>query len=575
MLRYLSLAILAALAVASQADVLTSRASVANWGVQVSGRSSSSAIDATGSYVAFVSSAADLIVGDTNGKDDIFVYDRFWRTTTRVSIATGGTQANNISQSPAISPDGRYVAFVSFATNLVPNDTNNQADIFVHDRVTNTTTRVSMGVGDQQANHESRNPSIGSGIICFDSFASNLVPNDTNQMPDVFTFNMSTGVISRVSLTLDGGQANSMSDQSRISADGSTVAFRSLATNLVPDDTNMAADIFVRSISNGTTELVSRDFGFQFANSNSSSPSISADGRFVAFVSDASDLVPDDTNGLTDVFVRDNLCTFTQRASISTTMEEANGPSSKPTVSGDGRFVSFFTFATNLVEQPLGFNENVVLRDTWMFETSLISRNTPGIASNFISQAPAMSGDGRFVAYESFATNLVSDDTNNNMDVYMADLQASSEGPSQFQVVRGTVVGGDLESLQSSDNQRLLLGPGITFSSQQDPIELYVIGDLGASQPASLDVVVESSANTANIRQKVEIFDYQTCTWKPLSQGPLAAADSFQSGQPVGPMSDFISMGQVWVRLTYRAIGPVFLYPWQARIDQVRFVISE
>jgi Tol biopolymer transport system component len=575
MFRYSCLLILAAVATAANSDVLTSRASVANWGAQASGMSSAPAVDGTGSFVVFISSAPDLVAGDTNGKDDVFVYDRYWRTTTRVSVSTNGTQANNLSQSPVISQDGRYIAFVSFATNLVPNDTNNQADVFLHDRFTHATMLVSAGVNGTQANHESRNPSIGGNLVCFDSFASNLVANDTNQVPDVFTFSLASGEIRRVSITWDGGQPNGMSDQSQICADGSTVAFRSNANNLVADDTNQRDDIFVRNLTNSSTDIASRDFNWGGANGHSSEPAISGDGRFVAFESAATDLVPDDANGMADIFVRDTLCMITQRASISFNFQESNGPSNFPAISADGRFVSFFTFATNLVDHTLGFNENVVLHDLWIGDTSLVSRNTPGIASNSISRKPGMSGNGRFVAYESFATNLVSDDTNNNQDIYLADLGAMSYGPSQLQLVRGNIVSGGLASLQTSDDQRVVIRPGVTFSSQQDPIEVYVIGNLGNTAPSALDVFVESSASSTGIRQTVEIFDFISCTFKPLSQGQLALADSFQSGQPVGPLGDFISGQQIWLRVTYRATGPVFGFPWEARIDQVRFVTTE
>src|SRR5687768_4307139 len=191
--RFLLLLSCAALSATSLSDVLTSRASLASGGTQVFARSFNAAMDNSGSSVVFVSSATTLVSGDTNGKDDIFVHDRFWGVTTRVSVTSSGEQANNHSSSPAISPDGRYVAYVSFATNLVPNDTNNQGDIFVFDRVTHTTTRASVSSAGLQANQESRNPSFGGTLVCFDSFASNLVANDTNLFPDVFTKDLETG----------------------------------------------------------------------------------------------------------------------------------------------------------------------------------------------------------------------------------------------------------------------------------------------------------------------------------------------------------------------------------------------
>ena len=565
----------ALLAVSSHADTLTSRASLGNGGIQSSARSFAPDINGTGQYVVFVSSAPNLVADDTNAKDDIFVHDRFWGNTTRVSVSSTGVQANHHSSTPAISPDGRYVAFASFATNLVAGDTNNEGDIFVHDRVTGTTVRVSTDTNGNQANHESRNPSFGGNLVCFDSFANNLVAGDTNQFPDVFTKDLTTGETRRVSLSFQGLEANSMSHESDISANGRFVTFASHATNLTEiPDTNNFKDIFVRDLVTGNVHLASLGVSMAASNGENSNPQIDAMGRFVAFESAATNLVFEDTNGVRDVFIRDSLCWFTQLASISTENVQADAMSMNPAISGDGRFVTFFTFASNLVPDPLAFNENVVTRDTWMFETSLTSKNTPGFAANFISQAPAVSDDGRFIAYESFGTNLVPQDTNSILDIFVTDTLATGTGPSQFQLVRGNQISGNLQSLQNSDDDRLVFRPGVTFSTQLAPIEVFIMGTV-PQNIAELEFFLETSASSANISQTIEIFNTISCLFENLGTQALTATDAIQSAQPLGELSPYIGFGgEVWMRVTYRQTGPVFFYPWGARIDRARFVTS-
>ncbi|MDQ2985551.1 MAG: calcium-binding protein [Armatimonadota bacterium] len=569
----LSLSVVAAGALS---QVLTSRASVASGGVQVSARSHSSSVSDDGRFVAFVSSASNLVVGDTNGVEDVFVHDRLFGQTTRISINTSGVQGNNRSGSPAVDGNGRFVTFSSFASNLVASDTNNQGDVFIHDRVLGTTQVVSKSTGGVLGTHESRLPSISNDgrYVAFQSASANFVAGDTNQLPDIFVRDLIAGETNRVSVAPGGVQANSMSQEAAISGNGEWIAFRSWATNLVPNDTNMQPDVFAVSRIGGQVNLISMSNAFGPSNGSSEDPSISDDGRFVGFESAATNLVNDDANGLVDVFVRDQLCFTTSLASVSSSGVQGDGFSTDATICGDGRFVAFFTFATNLVPDNLPFNENVVLRDTWTFSTSLASKSTPGLASNFISREPSISGNGRFVAYESGGSNLVPLDTNHNADVFVTDLAASSSGASQFQLVRGRLIGGNLASLQASDDDRLLLGPGITFSAQQPPIEVYFIGSIGTSQISELEIFIESSTSSPALSQTMEIFNYQTCVFEPLGTKNPGTIDSFHSGQPVGDLGEYSSGGEVLVRVTYRANGPLFSYPWQTRIDQVRFVVS-
>jgi Tol biopolymer transport system component len=285
----------------------TTRVSVASDGTQANGGSFTPSISANGRYVAFASIAVNLVSGDTNGVQDIFVHDRQTGATTLVSVAIDGSEGNGDSEEVSISADGRYVAFRSWASNLVSGDTNNLPDIFVRDRQTGQTTRVSVASDGTQANNFSFEPSISADgrYVAFMSWANNLVSGDTNGDWDIFVHDRQTGATIRVSVATGGGQAAGRSQRPSISADGRYVAFASSASNLVSGDTNNHPDIFVHDRQTGVTMRVSvasdgtQTYVFSF------DPSISADGRYVAFGSEADNLVSGDTNGRYDIFVRE------------------------------------------------------------------------------------------------------------------------------------------------------------------------------------------------------------------------------------------------------------------------------
>src|SRR6476661_8118752 len=288
------------------------RVSVDSAGNQANGFSNAYSISANGRFVAFQSQASNLVPGDTNNQSDIFVRDLLTNTTTRVSVDSAGNPGNSPSNNSAISADGRFVAFQSYASNLVPGDTNNKNDIFVRDLSTNTTTRASVDSAGFQGNSDSLLPSISADgrFVAFTSFASNRLPGDTNNRDNIFVRDLSTNTTTRVSVDSAGTPGNSDSFISAISADGRFVAFQSQASNLVPGDTNNffnQAKIFVRDLSTNTTTRVSVNSAAARGQYDDAlfGPLISADGRFVAFSSGASNLVPGDTNNATDVFVSD------------------------------------------------------------------------------------------------------------------------------------------------------------------------------------------------------------------------------------------------------------------------------
>jgi tricorn protease-like protein len=228
----------------------TVRVSIGLDGRGANGGSFEADVSADGRAIGFTSHATNLVLGDGNGKSDVFVHDERTGTTERVSVSSTGRQANGASSNAHLSADGRFVAFYSKASNLVPNDANRRGDVFVHDRKTGRTERVGVG---------STSPYIsGNGrIVVFSSRSTNVVPGDTNGQEDVFVRDRWNNLTKRVTVASNGAQANAASHPSGISGDGRYVAFRSWATNLVPGDTNGKTDAFVHDRRTGRTERLS------------------------------------------------------------------------------------------------------------------------------------------------------------------------------------------------------------------------------------------------------------------------------------------------------------------------------
>jgi Tol biopolymer transport system component len=265
-----------------------------------------SALSPHGRYVVFASNATDLVPDDTNGQADVFVRDVRLRQTSRVSLGPNGGQGNGFSEGAGISADARFVGFVSEASNLVEGDTNKKRDVFIRDRRLRTTERVSVATGGAQANDDSNSGFLSDDgrIVAFDSLASNLVEGDHNGKIDVFVRDRQAGTTTRISLGRDGGDANGDSHVTSLSPDGRFVVFQSDASNLVAGDGNGVRDVFVHARQTRTTERASVSSKGVGGDKASGDGAISADGRVVAFFSDADNLVPRDADGIGDVFVR-------------------------------------------------------------------------------------------------------------------------------------------------------------------------------------------------------------------------------------------------------------------------------
>jgi Tol biopolymer transport system component len=414
-------------AMPAQAHGTTERVSVGLGGAQSNGFSESPAISADGRFVAFSSRATNLVPDDTNARADVFVHDRRTGSTRRVSLGPGHVQADGESLAPALSADGRFVAFGSFATNLVPGDGNGDEDVFVHDRLTGVTELASLGAGGVRPNSGSEGAAIsGDGrFVAFHSFATNLVPGDTNGFSDVFVRDRLAGTTHRVSVGRGGAQGDGHSGGAALSADGRLVGFLSEATNFVPGDTSRAINAYIRNRPMHVTSQA--DVGPDRAPPDGGTccgVALSADGRFIAFSSYATNLVPGDTNAEMDLFVHNRKTGETRRASVGPGGAQSDSFSGFPALSADGRFVAFESLATNLVPGDTNGVFDVFVHDRRTGAVRRVSVSTSGAQGNASSQtnAPAISAEGRIIAFSSGASNLVPGDTNGEFDIFVRTL---------------------------------------------------------------------------------------------------------------------------------------------------------
>ncbi len=539
----------------------TERVSLNSAGEQASNQSNEPSLSQDGRLVAFTSAANNLVPGDNDYNPDVFVRNRETGRVRMVSLTSGGIHVYNASFAPSISANGRYVAFLSDAAYLVPGDTNGVRDGFVHDRTTGRTQRVSLGNGGAQGGRPTLAIKISDDgrAVAFESASGNLVSGDTNQTYDVFLRDLDAKKTTRMSVDTDGSQfsrdstlgalsgdgrtaafmvrsstcnglgayvravgepterlacnndsggsgeleitalsgdgryvayytvtrydgypdsrygyvydrtgrrsqdgcvgpadlssngtaiACSMDGQvfvgqvgerlelvtetavcqraggygAALSGDGLVVAYTSSASSLVPDDTNGSSDIFVylpdvpreRQAPRGRTTR---------AAPRSDTPALDGTGARLVFASRKRQFVDGDTNGVADIFLRTKRGKF-QRVSVASDGAQANGPSSAPTISADGRFVIFISAATNLVPGDTNGVPDVFLRNRFTSKTTRVSLDAAGEQANGASTRAKISDNRQFVVFESVADNLVSGDGNGVRDVFRKDLRS-------------------------------------------------------------------------------------------------------------------------------------------------------
>jgi Tol biopolymer transport system component len=399
--------------------------------------SSDASVSPDGNFIGFTYRGDDLSPDDNNLADDIYLYDRTAETCILVSANPAGQAGNGHSRKCSVSQDGRFVAFQSDATNLVAGDENAASDVFVKDMATGVVQRISVAMGGWESNWNSANPAISAGgrYVAFESGATNLVPNDTNGVDDVFVYDRRRRRTSRVSINDAGAEGNGASRNPRISGDGLWVVFDSVASNLVNNDNNDTRDVFIRPTARPGMARLSVSAAGVEGNGQSSLPSVSSDGRYVAFQSLASNLVPDDTNGFQDIFRVDREAGTITRASVNTAGVEGNDMSNDPVVDDHGR-VFFSSFARNLEGDDANGSYDVFVRAPNPFVadtewTVMISRTPDNDEGAGGSAEPAISADGSVVAFESDAEDLVQGDSNVAEDIFFRTLGNADMGPMQ------------------------------------------------------------------------------------------------------------------------------------------------
>jgi Tol biopolymer transport system component len=342
-------------------------------------------------------------------------------TADRVSVSTAGDEADQSCQFSALSATARWAAFVSSASNLVEGDANGTYDIFLRDREHGTTTRVSVGLDGVDANENSQAPALtpSGRLVGFYSFASNLVAGDTNDHGDVFVRDLKTGVTELISVRADGGLADDNSFDPVFAGSGRYVAFWSLSA-LASQGESGAGDIYVRDRKLGQTQLVSVSSEGLVGNLRSEAPSISANGRWVAFQSQSTNLVEGDDNAKTDIFLRDCKQGTTTRISVNDVGVQGNGDSEAPAISANGRWVAFSSKASNLVDGDTNGVADVFVRDLVHGQTRRVSVSTEGVEGTGEARRPCISGNGRWIGFDT-GSALVADDLNDRYDVYLHD----------------------------------------------------------------------------------------------------------------------------------------------------------
>jgi Tol biopolymer transport system component len=407
----------------------TTREHAASNGSQGNSGAAAGRLSADGRFVAFRSPSSNLVPGDTNGVADVFVRDRQTGQTTRVSVDSSGVQGNNFCGVCDISADGRYVVFESYASNLVAGDTNGQTDVFCHDRQTGQTTRVSLAAAGQQATIHCTRGSISADgrFVAFMSDDNSLVPGDVCVGTDVFVRDRQLGTTLLASPSLFTFQQFTSRANPEISDDGNTVVFDSYASDLVTIDTNGFADVFAWSRITGTVSLVSVATSGALGNQISVEARVSSNGRYVVFTSSATNFGGGTGlgNGSNfDVFVRDTVANTTECVSIATNGAGATDIAQGGSITDDGRFVAFWSGANNLVPNDTNAVYDCFLRDRQAATTTRVSLSASGIQGRSQSTNPSIAANGRYIAFDSTARNLVIPDSNGTGDVFVRDLAA-------------------------------------------------------------------------------------------------------------------------------------------------------
>ncbi|MCW2282821.1 VCBS repeat-containing protein [Rhodoblastus acidophilus] len=453
-----------------------------------------------GTKISFESNSSNLVAGDANNDQDVFVKDLKTGDIALVSTASDGSKGNGGSNGGVFSPDGTKIAFNSSASNLVAGDTNGVTDLFIKDLTTGATTRISTASDGGQANDSTYDPpdfsSDGTKIV-FDSDASNLVAGDTNNAPDVFLKDLTTGAITRVSTGADGSQLPGSFGHS-LSPDGSKIAFISYAGAI--DYTHpfwwlsTPSQIFVKDLATGELTCVSTSADGTQSNGRCSDAIFSPDGTKIAFGSDATNLVANDASGSDDFFVKDLVTGAVTIVSSAADGTPANNYIGEYCIfSPDGTKIAFDSGASNLVEGDTNNSSDVFVRDLTTGAITRVSTGADGAQANNTSYDPSFSRDGNSIAFNSYASDLVAGDTNATSDIFVKTF-ASSEA------VTSTLTG----TVQDDPTKTHLTTGGQFLFADADPADTHSITvTAGAHALGTLNATLKNDS-TGNQTGKVD-----------------------------------------------------------------------
>ncbi|PLX35816.1 MAG: hypothetical protein C0606_17095 [Hyphomicrobiales bacterium] len=398
------------------------RASTSSTNTEGNNHSDLISISGNGRYVVFTSEATNLIAGDTNNNVDIFLKDLATGELKRVSVDENGEQLRYSSTNPFISVDGRYVLYET-TTSIVTEDVNKNSDIYLYDTQTENVELISKDNNGIVSNGHSYDASISNDgkYILYTSSGTNIIDNDINENSDAFIYNRETREVERIPVPQDIIAVGHAVLQASLSGDGTVIVFRSLLDNIDPKDTdtNALEDIFVYDRKIGEFERISVRSDHEDANGKSYTPSISHDGNIIVFESEATNLV----DGITEsnqIYVYDRTTDSVECVSLSADGEPANQRATNASISADGRYVTFESNASNLVDDDTNGstdvfrydrNTNIIIRITVDENGDQITNYTPGTDA-------VISADGSTVAFESSAP-ILADDTNHRTDIYV------------------------------------------------------------------------------------------------------------------------------------------------------------
>lgn len=519
---------------------------------QMSGISLAPAISADGRSVSFHSASTGFTPGDINGLADMFVRDLQAGTNQRAALSSG-TIADGPSGDAALSRDGRYAIFTSSASNLVDNDTGGWRDVFLYDRTTRATQRVSFGAWGF-ANADSDSPALSANNVwlAFRTSANMMTANDFDNRPDVFLTRAGTGSVYWASTTSDTSPTTTGTILGPVSlnVDATRIVFRATDTTLVAGDTNGFEDVFVKNRTTHATTLVSASAAGVFGNGHSTQSIVSDDGSRVAFTSLASNLVADDDNGVADVYVKMLADGSVVRASSTAAGAPGNGASGEPSLSADGRYVAFASAASNLVAGDDNGRTDVFVKD--LADGSVTRANVTAAGAQGTGgdcAAPSLSADARWISFVCAQAGLaagVSAGTphafvkdRQSGDVYFTSVNAAgqpanaptSAGPHAIANDGAIVFASAADNLVVGDMQRyadifVTASPSAPRIATTTAIDTHAPNPSAPGEPYTVNVSVTRAAGSGSITGAVAVGDGSAFCSAPLSGGGNTATGS-------------------------------------------------